>query len=236
MDDVVEVAHVASAAAGSCRARRARGPARAAAPRASPARRACSCRSTVTSMRAARRARAVPVQRRLHEVVAEEAGAAGDQQAACRPSRRTRLSRSVQIDSRSSSSRSVERQDAVLEDILQVLRTNLQLTLARARPCARGRPRRSRSARRTRCRAAASAPGTVSRLNQRARVLRREALHEHVDLRARRPSASSGTNRFGWPRSPSYFGISYSRIEMVAERVPGQLRDQRGGPGAGRRR
>ena len=43
---------------------------------------------------------------------------------------------------------------------------------------------------------------------------------------SRASSFDTGTNTFGAPRSPSYFGISYSRIEMVAPCVPGQLADE----------
>ena len=37
--------------------------------------------------------------------------------------------------------------------------------------------------------------------------------------------AGSVVNIPGTPKSPSYLGISYSRIEMVAKCVPGQFRD-----------
>jgi hypothetical protein len=37
--------------------------------------------------------------------------------------------------------------------------------------------------------------------------------------------AETGTNKFGWPRSPSYLGISYSRIRCLRQ-AAGELGDE----------
>ena len=42
----------------------------------------------------------------------------------------------------------------------------------------------------------------------------------------RQTGSSRRTKKLGWPRSPSYLGISYSRISSGSKGIPGQIGNQ----------
>ena len=94
---------------------------------------------------------------------------------------------------------------------------------ARAQLAARRTPRRSRSAQRHSMPRSRISPRNISSSNQCLPALASGSAGEQ--RRASRSTTSSLERDVDVrrPRSPSHFGISYSRIEVVAERVPRQL-------------